>query len=306
MAELITGPSGGAPGDNSGLVSRELLEKHPDLARQLIAIGRHPRAGHDRKRWQNVNWDDYRARVRPGLSSGPWRTEAVSSAADDPGAILSNWVAEAEGLPVTPPGWNTALYHADRGLVMSDVPAEIAGALPFLDTVASWSPGHPVLIAGLGLGIVPAWLLASTEVARIDVVEIDRHVIDLITRDRDHRFAPNAWAADPRLHIYHGDAHLWWPGRRPQRGCCLHPDCVLWPGARWSAAWYDIWDLVSPANLPSMHRLTRRFARRVYRDWSWERAECEAMRRRGQTMRRPYCYLDEDGYPASLQPSGGR
>lgn len=295
---MITGPSGGALGDNRGLVSRDLILKYPDLAREFVAIGRYPRAGHDRRRWESVNWGDYRARVRPGRSCGPWHTEVVSSAADDPGAILSNWVTEAEGLPLTPPGWNMALYHAERGLVMSDVPAEIAGALPFLDTVAWWSPGHRVLIAGLGLGIVPAWLLAKTGVSRIDVVEIDRDVIDLITGDRDQRFAPNSWAADPRLHIHHGDAHTWWPGRQPRRGCCLHTDCVLWPNSRWQAAFFDIWDLVTPANLPSMQRLTRHYARRLYRMWSWERPECEAMRRRGQTLDRPYCYVDEDGYPA--------
>lgn len=299
MPDVITGPSGGVLGKDGGIVTREVLDKHPDLARQFVTIGRYKRTGHDRERWKTVRWDDYRARVGIQQSSGPWRIEAIEARDGD----LTSWVGEAQGMPPTPPGWYTALMHADRGLVMSDVPGEIAGALPFTDTVASWSPGHRVLIAGLGLGIVPAWLLANTGVSRVDVVEIDIHVIDLITRDRDQDGAPNAWANDPRLHIYCDDAHTWWPGRRPKRGCCLHADCVLWPNSTWQAAWFDVWDTVSPANLPSMHRLTRHYARRVYRMWSWERPECEAMRDRGQILERPGClFISDTGYPTVGEP----
>ena len=297
MADLIAGPSGGALGKNHGVISREILEKHPDLARQIVTIGRYRRTGHDRARWKTINWDDYRAHVGIEQSSGPWRIEARIP---EPGDV-TEWVTEAEDLPRCLPGVYTALVHADRGLVMSDVPAEIAGALPFLDTVAAWSSPR-LLIAGLGLGIVPAWLLANTGVTRLDVVEIDADVIDLITRGRDQNWAPNAWATDPRLHIHHGDAHLWWPGLvGDRRGCCLHPDCVLWANSTWQGAWFDIWDNVTPGNLPSMHRLTRHYARRVYRMWSWERPECEAMRRRGQTLERP-CWVSETGYPCDDKP----
>ena len=66
--------------------------------------------------------------------------------------------------------------------------------------------------------------------------------------------------------------------------------------ATWDAAFFDIWDTISPQNLPSMHRLHRRFARRCGRMWSWERAECEAMRRRGQTAEHPGCFVSETGY----------
>lgn len=53
VGDVITGPSGGALGKDRGIISREVLEKHPDLARQFVTIGRHRRAGHDRKRWEN-------------------------------------------------------------------------------------------------------------------------------------------------------------------------------------------------------------------------------------------------------------
>lgn len=52
------------------------------------------------------------------------------------------------------------------------------------------------------------------------------------------------------------------------------------------------------------------FARRAFKMWSWERAECEAMRRRGQTLERP-CFVSEtgDGAPAGagreLDPGAG-
>lgn len=280
MTDLAMGPSGGVLGKADGVVSRELADKHPDLARQLVTIGLYRRTGHDRSRWETVNWDNYRARVGILQSAGPWRIEPLEARPGD----VTSWVAEAEGMPPTPPGWWTALVHDHRGLVMSDVPGEIAGALPFLDYCARPRFTGRVLIAGLGLGILPAWLLTSTRVHRIDIVEIDADVINLITRDATDDGAPNAWATDPRLRIHHADAHTW----RPADHACF------------DTAYFDIWDTISAANLPSMHRLQRRFARRLKGPvWSWERAECEAMRDRGQTLERPSCmFISETGYPA--------
>lgn len=291
----VRGPSGGVPGDSRGMVSRELCEKYPGLARQVVTIGQHPRAGHDRRRWETVNWDDYRAEVGIWQARGSW---AIVPSQSRPGDLTS-WIARAQAMPVTPPGrWHTALVHRDRGLVMSDVPAEVAGALPFLDYAAGQPRRLRLLIAGLGLGIIPAWLLGHASIARIDIIEIDADVAGLITSGYREEGAPNQWAADPRLHIHHGDAHAWWPGPADRRGCATHRSCVLPAGSTWHAAFFDIWDGISPANLPSMHRLTRRYARRVGKIWSWERAECEAMRARGQTLRRPHCFVSESGYPA--------
>ena len=117
-----------------------------------------------------------------------------------PGPVT--WPVDSPEMPASRP----AVYHQDRGLVMSDLPAEIAGALPFLDYAAGQPRPVQVLIAGLGLGIVPAWLLAHASIAGIDIIEIDADVIGLITRGCRERGAPNQWAADPRLHIHHGDA----------------------------------------------------------------------------------------------------
>lgn len=304
---VISGPSGGVLGNTGGAVSLDVLQKHPGIARQIVTIGRYPRAGHDRARWETVRWHDYRAQVGIGGRSGPWHIWAheVRDGDDgDPGNLVTAWITEAEQLPAVPPGVYTELLHDQRGLVMSDVPAEICGALPFLDYVADdlyQPPEAPhyarprVLIAGLGLGIVPAWLLTYTDVARVDVVEIDPDVISLVAGDP---YAREHWAADRRLHIYLGDACTWWPGHSP---CLLHSPgwACCQPGDRYDAAWFDIWDTVSPHNLPSMQRLTRRFARRCGRIWSWERPECEAMLARGQTLERP-CWVDETGYPSEV------
>jgi hypothetical protein len=212
----------------------------------------------------------------------------AESAADG----LDAWAAEAQGLPHVP-GWYTTLVHDERGLVMSDLPGEVAGSLPFLDRAAA-IPMSRLLIAGLGLGIVPAWLLTHADVWRIDIIEIDPDIIALIAGDgaaRDH------WAADPRLHIYQGDAHTWWPAARP--ACALHETCASWWAMRYDGALFDIWDTVSAGNLPSMHRLHRRFGRRAGWAMSWERAECQAMRARGQTQAHPgfgCLTVMEDGY----------
>jgi hypothetical protein len=286
----VAGPSGGVLGLGREDFPRSLLEGHPDLLRQLVTTGHHPRAGHDRKRWESVEWEDYRACVGIPQRRGPWSVRLAEERAGEP----TQWVAEASGLPWCP-GWYSALFHDKRGLVMSDVPAEVAGCLPFLDRVKADGDEYGstgVLVTGLGLGIVPRWLLHHTRVRRLDVVEIDADVIAMVARDPAAR---EDWAADPRLHIHHADA-LTWTARG--NGCALHERCMEPPA--WDAEWHDIFDTVSPSNLPVMHKLHRRYGRWTRWQMSWERPECEAMRRRGQTHQRPaFCFVSEDGGPCS-------
>lgn len=312
MADMIAGPSGGILGKKDGGLRADarLAEKHPDLARQVLTFGKQPRAGHDRERWETVRWHDYRAQVGIPDREGPWRITCADSTGGTVSEKVHRWMAEAEQIPWEP-GVYTILEHDERGLVMSDLPGEIAGALPFLDYVADdlWQPPEApryarphVLIAGLGLGIVPAWLLRYTGVARIDVIEIDPDLIRLTTRAARSCADPGrSWADDPRLHIHHADAHDWQPSG--QQGCALHGSCaaLLLP-ARWDAAWLDIWGTISAANLPSMDLLEARYGPLCDRVWSWERPECEAMRDRGQTVEGPSCWVDETGYPHMDEP----
>lgn len=273
VTDIITGASGGELGVRRD-IPRVLLDRVPDLLRQVLTTGRHNRAGHDRARWETVDWRDYEARIGVGQRRGPW-TVLLSHA--DAGGI-DEWVCSAEGMPFRP-GWYTSLLHDDRGLVMSDSPAEIAGSLPFMDHAAAGA--GTALIAGLGLGVVPAWLIRRTSVARIDIVEIDPDVVSLSFAGS---VRSQGWTADPRVHVHIGDAHAWEPGQRP--GCRLHPRCAP-PPARWDCAWLDIWDTVSPRNLPSMDRLEQQLGARTSWIRSWERPECEAMLARGQTFPMP-------------------
>jgi len=231
--------------------------KHPALWRELVTVGRRTRVGHDRETWAEVDWDQLRAQVGLGRRAGPWQVRAVRCGIDD----ASAWIASAEGMPHHP-GWYSALVHDERGVVMSDLRAELAGCLPILRRATG-----RVLVNGLGLGIVPAVALSRADVTSVDVVELDEHVIELVTGDPTAR---DIWAADPRLRVHHGDAHRFtWP-----------------PGARWDVAWHDIWDTISPGNLASMVHLHRRYGHRVGWQGSWEHAECLAMRRRGQSIDR--------------------
>ena len=231
--------------------------KHPALWRALLTVGRHRRAGHDRQLWADVDWEQLRAHVGIGRRVGAWQVRAVHAGADD----ASAWIAAAEEMPHQP-GWYTALVHDERGVVMSDLRAELAGCLPVLRRATG-----RVLVSGLGLGIVPAAVLRRPHVTSVDVVELDEQVIDLVAGDPAAR---DNWAADPRLHVHHGDAHRFtWP-----------------PGTRWDVAWHDIWDTITPGNLASMAHLHRRYGHRVGWQGSWEHAECVAMRRRHQSIDR--------------------
>lgn len=253
---IATSPAGVVePG--RAMTAPAFATKLPGLWREVLTVGRRQRAGHDRAAWAEVDWERLRAQVGIGRRVGPWQVRLVHSGTDD----ASAWIAAAEGMPHEP-GWYSALVHDERGVVMSDLRAEIAGCLPILRR----GTGR-VLLSGLGLGIVPAVLLGSRKVTSIDVVEIDEQVIELMCGDaaaRDH------WVDDRRLHIHHGDAHRY-----------------RWPtGTRWDVAWHDIWDTVSPGNLASMAHLHRRYGHRVRWQGSWEHAECLAMRRRGQIIDR--------------------
>lgn len=288
---MTGGASGGVLGTGGPTVTQDMISRHPDVARQFLTAGMRPRAGHERARWASADWEDYKACVGIGQRRGPWAVTMIRTGLPDA------WAAEALQMPHAD-GWYTALRHDERGTVMTDVPAEIAGMLPFLDAAAAFPARPAVLIAGLGLGIAPRWLLRNANPRRVDVVEYDPDVIALVTADEAAR---DDWAGDARLHVYQGDAHTW----RPDGGTCvLHAACRIAPGHRWDLAWFDIWDTVSPRNLPSMHRLHRRFGRRAGRAWSWERAECEAQRARGQVLPWPCMNLGGDVTTCAVSEGG--
>lgn len=96
-------------------------------------------------------------------------------------------------------------------VVMEDSPPEICRHLPILLAARG-----TVLVSGLGLGCVVRGLLCKPEVEHVDVVELDRQIINAI--------GPS-FASNPRVTIHHGDAEE-----------------IEWPeDKRWDFAWHDVW-----------------------------------------------------------------
>lgn len=139
------------------------------------------------------------------------------------------------------PGTYTRLMHKQRGVVMSDTPAEQRDHWEFVYKAR----GH-VLINGLGIGMCLAAALRKPEVTKATVVELDAHVIALV--------GPH-YLTDPRVEIVNASAFDYQPPK----------------GVRYGAVWHDIWDDICTDNLPEMHKLHRKYGRRA--DWqgSWGR-----------------------------------
>jgi hypothetical protein len=134
----------------------------------------------------------------------------------------------------------TATMHRDFGdVVMEDTPRELRKHLPIL-----MKAHGRILISGLGLGCVVRGLLAKPEVERIDVVEIDATILDLVS---DEFF----W--NPRVRFHHGDALT-----------------MKWPeGMRWDFAWHDIW--TEDDSLAVLHmKLMEKYDGLVDRQGAWE------------------------------------
>lgn len=146
------------------------------------------------------------------------------------------------------PGEYTRLVHQERGVVMSDTPAEKRDHVGFVHN----AKGH-VLINGLGIGMCLGAALAKLEVERVTVVEIDPDVIALVG---------GHYAADSRVQIVNASAFEYKPPR----------------GIRYGAVWHDIWDDMCSDNLPEMMSLHRKYGKLA--DWqgSWGRWECERQR----------------------------
>ena len=182
--------------------------------------------------------------------SGPWRVSHFKVDAD--GAFFHNLREAARGTNRDiRPGTYTSLAHDDRGIVMSNTPAEASDHLQVME----WLEGgaRTFLIHGLGLGMIATWLCSDPRVERVDVVEVDQDVIDLVGTQLAHF---------EKLHIHHGNAFTF--GFPPEQ--------------RWDAAWHDIWDAISDDNLPEMAILENRYADRVTDQGSWARDVCEMMR----------------------------
>jgi hypothetical protein len=158
---------------------------------------------------------------------------------------------------LVPEGEYTCLYRGEQ-VWMSDTPDEIRDQRGVLGAM-SLPDVKSVLIGGLGLGISVKMALAQPHVERIDVVELDADVIQLVG---EH------YATDPRVHLHHADVLA-----------------IKWPvGTHWDVAWFDIWPSICTDNLDDMAKLNRSYARRTGWKQSWMEPTLRDMRRREALM----------------------
>jgi hypothetical protein len=133
-----------------------------------------------------------------------------------------------------------ASLHQEYGeTVMEDSAPELRRHLPI------WMHGNGrVLVTGLGLGCVVRGLLANPHVQHIDVIEIEREIIDRIGQEFD---------GNPRVTIHHSDAKVF----------------PLTSESWWDYAWHD---LLTEGNidLEILHaEVMKRFEPYVGRQGAW-------------------------------------
>jgi spermidine synthase len=134
--------------------------------------------------------------------------------------------------------WLT-VHQDEYEIVMEDSNPELRRHLP----IFRHGRGR-VLVSGLGLGCVVRGLLAKPEVEHIDVVEIDREIIDHFGAE---------FAGDSRVTVHYGDALKY-----------------RWPrGTRWDVAWHDIVCVKGDGLLFQHLRLVRRFYGRCKKQGWW-------------------------------------
>lgn len=147
-----------------------------------------------------------------------------------------------------PHGEYKVLAHKGRKtVVMSNTPFEVrTNEEAYRD-----AKGH-VLINGLGMGMLLEALLHKPEVVSITVVEIDRHLIDLV--------AP--YFNEKVVHL-----------KRPFSLNVFHEDAFRFnPPVKFDYVWHDIWDGITPANLPEMAEINRKYGKFAHKQGTWSRA----------------------------------
>lgn len=175
----------------------------------------------------------------PAGVSGAWKIDHVTVTAEE-----AKWEAlrAMRTGRMVPAGTYTRLRRGHT-TVMSDTPDEMRDHRePVMRATGS------VLINGLGLGVVLRAILKKPEVTDVTVIEASEDVLGLV---QPHY-------SDPRLTIVKSDAFTWTPPK----------------GKRYQVVWHDIWDHITPDNLPQMTKLKRKYGRRA--DWQgcWAEWQC--------------------------------
>lgn len=154
-----------------------------------------------------------------------------------------------------PAGEYTTLMRGPT-LVMSDTPDEIRDHMGAISNARG-----RCLINGLGIGMVLNAMLMNDAVTFVTVIEKSADVIALVKSHYEQKWGAN------RFEIIEADALEWKPP----------------VGYRYECVWHDIWDEICADNLPDMHKLHRRYGRRLTKPdgWqgSWARHICEKQKR---------------------------
>jgi hypothetical protein len=143
---------------------------------------------------------------------------------------------------------------------MSDTPAEIIDHWEAIDYFRSNEPtGLPVLITGLGLGMV---VNAALKHGRdVWVIEKDPHIIALV---KPH-YVKLAKSLGRELKIIRADA-MTWP---------LHPSSN---GQKFEYVWHDIWPKINDLNIFEMMQMFQRYAKcAAGPQQAWALMECLQM-----------------------------
>ena len=132
----------------------------------------------------------------------------------------------------TPDGTYTFLYRGST-LVMSDTPDEKRDHY----SAVRMATGN-CLIAGLGIGMVLNAIAQKEEVKHIDVIELSKEVLSLVSPFYDSLY--------PSKITFHCASIFEW---KPVKGTV------------YDMAWFDIWDTLCEDNLEEMATLHRKFGK---------------------------------------------
>lgn len=192
-------------------------------------------------------WREYQVNL-PQTTFPPYTIDHVTLDADTLGPYLGvdprEWVM-GRGIA---PGTYTRLWEPEtdpemkrsRLIWMSDTPAEIIDHWkPILHLRENEPTGEPVLITGLGIGMVVNAALKHGR--NVHVIESNIKIIQMVG-SHYHSLADKNGV---ELHIHHGDALTWVPRKQIE----------------FEYIWHDIWPHISDMNIFEMLNMFKRYKR---------------------------------------------
>jgi len=148
------------------------------------------------------------------------------------------------------PGVYKGLYDlggVPERMWMSNTPSEVLDHLDFIQLATG-----DVLIFGLGLGVVVQALLDKAAVTSITVIEKEESIIHLAGRYYEN--------LSPKVSIIHADAFDFEPGEK-----------------YYEYIWFDIWDTITPENLPEMQHFKVKWELHSKIRMCWKEERCREL-----------------------------